>query len=514
MLRRHPLCGYVLLTCLLLPGSGQFAFSQTRPPQAINLSQIETSIQQGRLDQVEKPLFDYAIAHPRDARALGLLAQVRYQQHRLEEAQALYQRVLALDPSLVKAKINLGQLMYELGQHDSARVFLGGIAATAALNVSERLALARALVRVGEFQKALVEIDKLPAAVKSNHALPIRAAGHQGLGERQRLIALVPSIRRVAFSNPEVAAECAEIFESAGLSREGMGLLRLALQGAPNNFRLLVLLGQIETRVGDFAEARRHLNSAAKLKPNTAENFFALGMLESAEGNHEAALSNLKRAAALAPDSPPILIQFIINAMRANQPQAAVDAANQLVQLKPDDPEVLYLFGAASLQNGNLGSAQGALERFRQQRPNDFRGCLALGISFAGQPGKQQQAKDQFEQCLKLDPANMEPVYQLGLIFKAEGESQKAIQMFEQVVTGASKHANALRDLGALYLQNGDPVKARAVLERAVALIPQDAETHFQLSRVYNQIGEATLARQHLGMFQKLKAEREKPSKP
>src|SRR5688572_16776550 len=203
MFRRHPLCGRLLLTCLLLSGSGQFASSQTNPSRTTNLAQIETSIQQGKLDQVEKPLLDYAIAHPRDAKALALLAQLRYQQRRFEEAEALYRRVLALDPSLVKAKINLGQLMYELGQHDEARVLLAGVGATVTLSVNERVALARALVFVGEFQKALAEVDRLPNAVKSSQALPIRAAGHLGLGESQRLIELLPSIRRIAVSNPE-----------------------------------------------------------------------------------------------------------------------------------------------------------------------------------------------------------------------------------------------------------------------------------------------------------------------
>ena len=132
--------------------------------------------------------------------------------------------------------------------------------------------------------------------------------------------------------------------------------------------------------------------------------------------------------------------------------------------------------------------------------PNDLRGCIALGITFAGQPSRQQEAKAQFEQCLKLDPTNVEPKYQLGLIYKSEGEVTKAIRMFEEVIAQNTKHANALRDLGALYLQTGAEVKARAVLEQAAALNSEDAETHFLLSRLYNLIGEsdtgATTSRQ------------------
>jgi tetratricopeptide (TPR) repeat protein len=514
MFRRYPISGRLLLVCLLLPGTCLSAAAQNSSPASISLARIEVSIDRGNLDEVEKPLLDYAIAHPREAKALELLGRLRYQQGRFEEAQSLYQRVLALDPSLVNAKINLAQIRYRLGQRDSARLLLAEVTAASALSPSERLALVRAMVLVGEFQKALAVADRLPPAMKNGSALPLMAAIYVGLGESKKLFALMPSIRKAVVSDPEVAAQCAEVLQKAEMLQEAFGLLRMALARAPNNFRLLVMLGQMETKISDFAAARRNLNLAAKLKPDAAESLYSLGMLESAQGNYDAAVTNLKQARARDPHSPSILAHLILNAMRARQTETAVDAAKELLQLHPDDPESLYLLGAASLQKGSLGSAQGALERFRQQRPNDPRGCLVLGIVFAGLPGQHQKARDQFEQCLKLDPTNVEPKYQLGVLFKSEGEVKKAIQMFEEVTSQSSKHANALRDLGGLYLQNGDEAKARVTLERAVALNPEDAETHFLLSRAYSLTGERILARQHLDLFEKLKGQRKKLSTP
>jgi len=498
----------------LLSGICQLAASQENPATRVNLARIETAIEQGKLDEVEKQLLDYAVAHPRDVKALELLGRLRYQQDRFEEAQALYQRVLVLDPSLVKAKINLAQIMYGLGRRDPARLLLGGIASAPALTANERLALVRAMVLVGEFREALAVVDKLPTAVKGESALPLIAASYLGLGESKGLIDLVPSMRRAAIANPEVATQCAEVLQKANMSQEAVSLLRLGLARAPNNFRLLILLGQMETRVGDLAEARRHLDRADKLEPHSADGLYSLGMLEAAEGHYDAALSNLRQARNLAPHSSTILAQFVVSAMRANQPSVAVDAANELLELKPDDPEFLYLLGAALLQNGSLVSAQNALERYRQRRPDDPRGCLALGISLAGQPRQQQEARAQFEQCLKLDPTNVESKYQLGVLFRSEGEVKRAIQMFEEVTTQSPKHANALRDLGALYLQTGAEAKSRALLERAVVLNPEDAETHFLLSRLYSLTGERTLARQHLDLFEKLKGQREKLAPP
>jgi len=514
MFRSRAFYGQLLLIYLLLPGFSKPALSQTKPSGNINLSHIETSIDRGKLQEVETPLIDYAIAHPNDARALELLGKLRYRQHRLEEAQSLYQRVLVLNPSLTRAKINLGRLTYELGQREQARRLLAEIDITSAVKLDDRLALAKALVLTGEFQKGLAVAESLPISVRNGAALPLRVAIFIGLGQRQRLVDLAPSIRRAAVSNAQVAAEVAEVFQAAGMFREAGDLLRLALPRAPNNFRLLVLLGQIEVHLGNLVDARRHLNRAVKLEPNEATSLFAFGLLESAERNYEAALSNFKQAHALASDSTPILVQLVVNAMRANRTQIAVDAANKLLQLKPDDSEFLYLLGAASLQHGSLTAAQNALERYTVQRPDDPRACLALGITFARQHEKNEQAKRQFEKCLKLDPTNVEARYQMGLILKSEGDVEKAISMFEEATRGDSQHANVLRDLGSLYLQTGAELKAREVLERAVALNAEDPETHFLLSRLYNLIGESSLAKQHLALFQKIKGQREKLSSP
>ena len=101
----------------------------------------------------------------------------------------MYQRVLALDPTLVRVKVSLLRLLFELGQQETARQLLGEIEATSEIKVNDRLALARVMALMGEFNKALAAADKLPDAVQNNAALPLRAASYLGLGEQRKLIA-------------------------------------------------------------------------------------------------------------------------------------------------------------------------------------------------------------------------------------------------------------------------------------------------------------------------------------
>ncbi|MDQ3178889.1 MAG: tetratricopeptide repeat protein, partial [Acidobacteriota bacterium] len=227
--------------------------------------------------------------------------------------------------------------------------------------------------------------------------------------------------------------------------------------------------------------------------------------LESEQANYSQSLDWLEKSLTIVPNSEKVLTQLVITAMRAKQTKKAVRAAEKLLESKPNEPEFLYLHGAASLQNNNFQTAEMSLNRFVELRPQDSRGCLALGLTYAAQPDKLQAARQKLEHCVEIDSRNFEANYQIGLSYKTQGENARAIEYLEEAIKTAPDYALALRDLGALYLQTGAENKARIVLEKSVTINPNDADTQFQLSRLYNLIGQADLAKKHLEIFQKLK---------
>lgn len=495
----------IFLIWFLFTLTAQTVFTQISAADKIVLARFEKSIEQGKLTEIERPLLDFAVAHPNDANTLELLALLRYRQNRPSEAESLFRRVLTLAPDSADAKIYLARIADESGRTDAARQMLNEIRLSEVAADAIRLDLANAFLSVGDFQKALQTTEKLSSKTRNSAALPLIAAIYIGTSERRKLNDLLPSMKKAATVNPVLAARCAEVLQSAGMNKEAVDLLGAALTTSPNDFDVLISLAIAETAGRDFPRAELHLNRAAKLKTRQPEILLARAMLEAAKGNPVAALEALKQARQVAPDSATILSQFVVAAMRANQAGAAFGAAKDLLALKPDDAEFQYLYGAAALQNGNFGEAQKSLEDFVLQRPRDSRGCLALGLTLAALPDRIDAARNQLTRCLEIDPKNYEAKYQLGLSYKAQGETAKAVPLLEDAVKIAPGYAPALRDLGALYLQSNEEAKARIVLEKAVALDAADADTHFQLSRLYNLIGEKALARQHLETFQKLR---------
>ena len=469
------------------------------------LAKFEKAIEQGDYASIERELLNYAIQNPTDAKGFELLARMRFNQNRLGEAKSLYQKALALDSNFTSAKISLAAINFQTGSPQSAILMLDGITDRELPDDRVRLKLAQTFALVGECRRALSTIEKLSVKAKNGEALPLRAECYFKTRENGQIAALLPAANNLARQNPSAAIKFADVLIDGAMFKDAANVLRALLKTFPQNAEALVVLAKAEIFLKDFTNAKNHLAQVSKIKPQSPELFFAQGLLESEQGKNTEALEWLEKSLAAAPDSVPVLRQYVISAIRASENGKAVRAAEKLVQLNSSEPEFLYLHGAAALQNNNLKAAESSLTKYFEIRPQDSRGCVALGLVFAANPDRLDVARRQMEKCLEINPNNTEAKYQLGLSYKAAGETAKSIEYFEATVADVPGYASALRDLGAAYMQTGAEAKARAALEKSIAIEPNDADTHFQLSRLYNLLGETELAKKHLEIFQKLK---------
>ncbi len=485
-----------------------FAVSITaqKIPAAKNpLVQYEKSIDEGKLAETERDLFNYVIANPSDAKGFALLGKLRLKQNRLNEAKSLTKKALTLDSKLVSAKLTLAATDFQNGETEQAKTVLDGIADGEITNDSARLNFAQTLALVGDCPKVLATTEKLAVKIKNSDALPFRAKCYLQNGDRKNFALLISLAKSAAKTNSALALQFVGVLYDEKMFKETVELLSPITVFAPKNIDVLILLAKAEIALKNYADAKIHLAQAEKLQPASAQIFLAASMLEDAQGNNAKAFELLEKSLAINSADTEILQAYIIAAIRANQPGKAFQAAEKLLELQPENPGFLYLYGAAALQNNKLSRSESSLEKFMNLRPNDSRGCLALGLTFAAQPDKIEAARGQMQKCLTINPNNFEATYQLGLSYKTQGETAKAVEYLEQTVKISPDYAAALRDLGAVYLLSNQEEKARVVLEKSVALNPNDADTHFQLSRLYNIIGQTNLAKKHLEIFQKLK---------
>ncbi len=482
-----------------------FVSAQPKVDKKTVLANFEKNIEIGKLAEIERDLFNYAIANPNDAVGFSLLAKLRLKQNRFNESKSLANKALSLDASLLSAKLTLAQALIQSGQIEQARQVLSNISEKEISGNVLRLSLAQIFANAGDCANSLKLLEKLPVKIKNTDALPVRAECYLETDDKKNFLSLIPLAKLIARQNLTVTIKFAEILNQAGMSKNAVELLRLTILTAPKNSEVLLLLARSEVLVKDFANARIHLSQAEKAEPVSEKLFFTKSLFESEQGNDQAAFDLLEKSLTINSANLQTLSQFVGIALRVNQNVKAVRAAERLLSFEPENLDFLYLYGIATLQNNNLEKSETSLLKYFEARPNDSRGCLALGLTFSAQAEKLEQARAHLQKCLQINPNNFEVAYQLGLSYKTVGDSPKAIEYFEQTVKLSPSYAAALRELGALYLQTGAEPKARPVLEKAVLLSPNDADAHFQLSRLYNVIGERELGKKHLEIFQKLK---------
>ena len=128
--------------------------------------------------------------------------------------------------------------------------------------------------------------------------------------------------------------------------------------------------------------------------------------------------------------------------------------------------------------------------------------------------GKTKESVDALEKVQKQFPDLPHTWFNLGIIFKKDGDFEKAQTQFEQMVKLAPDEPISHYNLGVLYKQFGRSEDAVAQFSAAVRLNGNLAAPHFQLYNVYRVMGKKDEAAMELTTFQALKKAQEGSATP
>ena len=100
------------------------------------------------------------------------------------------------------------------------------------------------------------------------------------------------------------------------------------------------------------------------------------------------------------------------------------------------------------------------------------------------------QAIEAFEQCLKIEPHNVQAEYNVGLSYEAFGQNDHAIQAFESAIAweaeSPAKDPGPFIELAHLYLHENQPEKAVPYLLQSIAISPNVSKAHEELGKAYS----------------------------
>ncbi|HXW08536.1 MAG TPA: tetratricopeptide repeat protein [Vicinamibacterales bacterium] len=314
-------------------------------------------------------------------------------------------------------------------------------------------------------------------------------------------------------------------------------------QLSPGTAEVHARLGLIYFQQGKFAEAIPRLREAIKLKPGLPNIDALLAMSLSELGQHDEALPALTKA--FSQSSDPVLRRMAgLHLLRAytglERDLDAVEVALQLSKLHPDDPEVLYHTGrlfanfaylqtmrlaavapgsvwlhqAAGEANESQGLYAAAVQEYQQvialapRRPGiHFRlGRALLGRSEGGtRSADVGEARQAFEEELRIDPTNANAAYELAEMARKAGDLSRAREFFELAVKHYPEFEDALVGLGRTLIALGEPAQALPRLEAAVKHDPENEIAYYQLASAYRALARPEDQKRALAEFTRLR---------
>ncbi|MBI4322609.1 MAG: tetratricopeptide repeat protein [Chloroflexi bacterium] len=392
-----------------------------------------------------------ATVAPRSALPHLRLGQVHLAKARYDEAQAEYDKALALDPGSIQALAGLGSALVEAGRYgESIFVLQRALAGQPGL-AEARYHLGLALMRSNNVAQAGEQFQVLLAqAGDSSHHRLWRQRTHY------RLAQIVLSERPdVAVAHLQEAASDqadAEVAEQAAL------LLPTARAVSLHQDRpayAAALAGQALLRVQETSLARQQLEKAVGLDPSYVDALAYLGYAYWLGGAGGKAVDVLARAVALEPRAP--VAQYFLGFVlaRMDRLEAALVELERAARLDPDNTYLWIELAGVLAARGDYARAEVLFER-------------AGGL-----------ATDSADVQLLVAKFYLDRFYMV----------EQGLAVARAAAEKWPENAEVASELGwALYV-NRRPEDARDALRKAVQLAPDLPEPHYRLGVVLEQLG-------------------------
>lgn len=339
--------------------------------------------------------------------------------------------------------------------------------------------------------------------------------------------------------------------EVAALAREAQSALgKDDFEGAVRAYEKLVKMvpGSAEFQAklgiayyssGRPLDAAQALARALKLKPTLLEprNFLGASLAES--GRCQEAIPLLLKDARLISDPEfkrTAEADGLRCAMALDQEETALDFLRLLKRDFPKDPEVLYLAvhvysdlstlasqhllmsAPASYQVHELYAETLEMQERWDDAAAEYRRVLAIdphlpGIHFRlgrlllSMPETatlKEEAKQEFEEELKVDPRNAGAEYVLGELARQAHDFPQAIEHFTRASQLDLTMVDAFIGLGKSLVSARRPAEAIAPLQTAIKLQPENPVSYYQLSFAYRRSGHSKEADQEFRAFQQV----------
>jgi tetratricopeptide (TPR) repeat protein len=347
------------------------------------------------------------------------LAEELVKSNKLTEAEFLYRRLSAANPSEARLQIRLSLVCWYQGKYETAEEILLNL-------IKENPNNTDALNNLGVMRHLAHSLES---------AIELFA----------RVLEIDPAYENVSFNLGNVYAEM-EDFENAISSY----LSELSIQ--PRKFEVYMNLADVLRRKGELKKALEAYDSALRVKesPLVYRNK-AIIMRDS--GRIDEAVYLFKKAIRIKEDYTEARMDLAMTLMSDNHMQAAIEC-QKILEYKPKDAAAIMLLGQCFYLASKISEASRIFEQILASDPGNEEAIVNLSACYI-EDFKFDKASRLLRQCLNRNPINPIVLYNIGRIFQLENNYAEAASFFITALRLEPAYSDALNNLGVCYYELG-----------------------------------------------------------
>lgn len=373
---------------------------------------------------------------------------------RLAEAEGLYAQILAVEPSFVDARYNLGLALLGLGRVDEAAEAFRRTLAIRPDHADAHFNLGNALYLLGHAEESLVHF-RAAVTIRPNFgaALGNLSVILTGLGRIEEVVA---DCRSALAADPDAAAAAYTLGNALRVlerGEEAVAAYRRAVAIRPhfadahNNLgNLLRALGRPDEAVASFAEA---------LTTNrTADTLYNLGNALRDLDSMGEAVTAYHDAIALDPGHVLAHNNLGVAYQQLERHDDAIACFRRVLELDLRSVDALDNLGNSLKENGSLEDAKARYREALTLMPDSVDAHNGLGLAFLAEE-RLAEASGHFQIAIALKPGMPDAHNNLGLVARTQRHYDQAFRHFDQALTVYPDMADAWRNRALTLFATG-----------------------------------------------------------
>jgi tetratricopeptide (TPR) repeat protein len=280
--------------------------------------------------------------------------------------------------------------------------------------------------------------------------------------------------------------------------------LTQAVAQSPNDTRVITVLAQIKSRLGETGEAVKLFSSVVVIQPKSAKAHLNLAISLADDGNLNKALSQVDVAIHLEPSNA----DAYLNRARLLADLGLIEEARNTFahaqRLAPSDVQVKLFWGLFEKQNHRTQTAESLLSQVIDLQPNNLNALLALA-DVQQSLGHNQEAIATWTRIVAIDPKSDKALYGLSLALRNIDSNQATLYLAQfkqlQVEKSVVEHVTEMGNEAYAAMKVQDWTTAVAKLQDAIVVCDQcalQADLHQRLGLAYCHRGDTEVGEREL----------------